>query len=397
MHLTEPNSLNINGTSSIWEFTPYEYGTWERRVSGFIDIDLVGTPMSNGQPENNTCVGGWSNAGWVMGTSSTLFNGAFIQITESKGGGLIKKAVEAILGEIGEAENDVSLVPNAFDQFNTELSPISATSNVTHVDGGEDGQNVPIWPLINPGRKVDFIIAEDASNDVSAWPNGTSIRTTAARFNASNAEDFDGYSFPYVPPQATFVNRGLNTRPTFFGCPGSHIINENSSFNQQPTPIVAYLPTYPYSGWGNTSTYKLEYSQTEAQTVLDNAFDVATMGNATSGEIHWPTCLACGILTRSFQRSHTPIPDKCQTCLKHYCWDGVENNTEVSQAYSPPMGPSVFITSGGKNLTSPPYTGGNGSSNESPTNANPGSIALPSALKTSMAAGAVGVVLAALV
>lgn len=391
----EPGVLQVDGQSAIWEFTPYEYGTWERQVAAFIDVDLLGSDLNNGQPTNNTCVSGWSNAGWVMGTSSTLFNGAFIELTESQGGSLIKKAVESILKDIGKAENDVSLAINPFRNFNPSTSQIATTTNVTHVDGGENGQNVPVWPLIHPARELDFIIAEDASADISSWPNGTSLWTTSQRFNSSYKADFSEYAFPYVPPMATFVNRGLNTRPTFFGCPGSRINNENTSFHKQPTPIVAYLPNYPYVSMGNTSTMKLSYDRDESQAVLDNAFHVATMGNATSGDLNWPTCLACGMLTRSFERSHTPVPDKCNRCLDLYCWDGVEDNTEKPEVYSPAIGTPAFITSGGKTQTEPPSTGGNGSNGAMPSG-NPGAILLPSRAKTTMAALAGLVLVAAL-
>lgn len=179
---------------------------------------------------------------------------------------------------------------------------------------------------------------------------------TATRFNATNGTDFAQYPFPVVPTTEGFINQGLNTRPTFFGCPGSQIINANTSWNGSLPPIIAYLPNYPYSGWGNTSTMQLSYKPDESQTVIDNMFNAATMGNATAGtDIAWPTCLACAMLTRSFQRSNTPIPDTCATCLSAYCWNG-DTNISTPAPYSPAIGAPAFATSAGKVQAEPSST-----------------------------------------
>lgn len=45
-----------------------------------------------------------------------------------------------------------------------------------YVDGSETGQTVPLWPVIQPQRKADFIIAFDASGDGTyGWVNGTNL------------------------------------------------------------------------------------------------------------------------------------------------------------------------------------------------------------------------------
>lgn len=54
---------------------------------------------------------------------------------------------------------------------------------------------------------------------------------------------------PRVPSPNGFVNGGYNTRPTFFGC------EANST-----TPIIVYVPNYPWSYYGNTSTVSLHES-----------------------------------------------------------------------------------------------------------------------------------------
>ncbi len=144
-----------------------------------------------------------------MGTSSTLFNGAFLQLNSSSSDSLIVDAIEAVLGAIGQDQNDVALYPNSFANWNVQPNPVSCPSGlvrtgrehchsgmrhldrisvlivpiqianfstITLVDGGETNQNIPIEPLLSPYREVDAIIAIDNSADTTySWPNGTAI------------------------------------------------------------------------------------------------------------------------------------------------------------------------------------------------------------------------------
>src|SRR5436190_23701808 len=66
---------------------------------------------------------------------------------------------------------------------------------------GEDLQNVPLWPLLQKERNVDFIFAVDSSADTQNWPNGTSFVATYQRFMINATGDV---VFPYVPDQQTY-------------------------------------------------------------------------------------------------------------------------------------------------------------------------------------------------
>ena len=83
---------NLPGTGSIFEFTPYEFGTWNR-VKGFIPIQVLGSNISNGNIQQ--CVEGYDNFGWTVGTSSTLFNGLFTSLIQSDGSSLISACARA--------------------------------------------------------------------------------------------------------------------------------------------------------------------------------------------------------------------------------------------------------------------------------------------------------------
>jgi lysophospholipase len=192
------------------------------------------------------------------------------------------------------------------------------------VDGGEDLQNIPLDPLLQPQRHVDVILALDSSADTtSRWPNGTSMVATYER-NVRSSRTNSSLAFPSVPDQNTFVNLGLNNRPTFFGCNSSNITGS--------APLVVYIPNAPYIYPSNVSTFDLQYNTSERNAIIENGYDVATLGNGTL-DSDWPSCLACAILSRSFERTNTTIPDVCSTCFRNYCWNGTTNATTPGNYY----------------------------------------------------------------
>lgn len=349
----EPGELLIYANTTIFEFTPYEFGNWHQ-TSGFFPISLLGSNVTNGNIQS--CVEGYDNAGWVMGTSSTLFNGLFIQLITSDGSSLIKDAITSIAGAVSSQDNDVSQVPNPFRNWtNGPTSQVLAQQEfITLVDGGEDNNNIPIQPLLEPARDLDFILALDSSADVSSWPNGSALYQSHLR---ATSGAFPTVPVPYFPKTETFVNRGLNTRPVFFGCNASNATNAATAANNSLAPIVAYIPNYPYSSLTNFSTFKLDYSARESQSMLDNGVSLATLNGHNST---WAQCLACGMAERSWARAGIARPDECTRCLNTYCWDGVENNTAPANPYSPPVGLPQWVTNSGTQQE-PPYTGGDGS------------------------------------
>lgn len=125
-------------------------------------------------------------------------------------------------------------------------------------------------------------------------------------------------AFPEVPDVDTFVNLGLNRRPTFFGCDAADLSGS--------PPLIVYLPNAPYVYNSNVSTFDLSYNDTERNAIVLNGYNLATQGNGTINE-DWPTCVGCAILSRSFDRADTDVPDVCRQCFNHYCWDGYTDNS----------------------------------------------------------------------
>jgi len=120
---------------------------------------------------------------------------------------------------------------------------------------------------------------------------------------------------------------GLNKRATFFGC--------NASNMTTPGPFVVYIPNFPYSYYSNVSTFQLEYSNAERNSIIQNSYDVATMENGTVDAM-WPICVGCAILSISLERTGVEVPGACQKCLKKYCWDGAINN-KTPAPYQPTL------------------------------------------------------------
>lgn len=341
-----PGEVVIDGNATVYEFNPWELGSWDPTTHAFAPLRYLGTNFSAGSVvDNQQCIAGFDNAGFVMGTSSTLFNQFLLQINGVSGvPQLLQDALENVLTDVGRADDDIADYPNPFWHFNNETSHIADSNMLTLVDGGEDLQNIPLHPLIQPDRHVDVIFAVDSSADTTAengyanWPNGTSL---VATYERSMLPIANGTSFPAVPDQQTFVNLGLNNRPTFFGCDPSNTTHT--------TPLVVYLPNAPYVYPSNFSTFDPSYNNTERNAAIENGYDVVTMGNGTV-DGQWPTCVACAILSRSLNRTNTPVPDVCNTCFDRYCWNGTVDSRIAN--YTPPMKlKELKVTSGAGHVT----------------------------------------------
>jgi lysophospholipase len=131
-----------------------------------------------------------------MGTSSSLFNAALTTVNGVNATGLfstaLQNAIAEILTAVGESNNDISVYkPNPFWQYNHNTGRYADAKALTLVDGGEDGQNIPLHPLIQPNRHVDVVFAVDSSADSNAsfpvnntapgWPGGVSLIATYER------------------------------------------------------------------------------------------------------------------------------------------------------------------------------------------------------------------------
>lgn len=323
--------LNINST--VFEFNPWEMGSSDPTLHGFAPLRYVGSRFQNGTlPDDEDCISGFDNTGYVMGTSSSLFN-QFILYLEDEDSTLVPDSIpdfviDGLTGFLeilsGNNEDIADWTPNPFRGYNPEENEAAFSERLTLVDGGEDLQNVPYHPLINIERGVDVVFSVDSSADTeNSWPNGTSPMSTYER----SMEDIAlGTGFPVVPGQNTFVNQGLNARPSFFGCDGTNV--------SEPHPLIVYIPNYPYLYLSNITTFTLSMNNSERNAIIQNGWAVATQLNATRDE-EWPVCVGCAMLQRSFARTDTEVPEACQQCFDRYCWNGTLSEEAPDGEYAP--------------------------------------------------------------
>lgn len=195
--------------------------------------------MFNGSAINETCVEGFDSLSFAVGSSSNAWNGWLLESESNNTLGLFAKrslsdeshslvkrqgpsyganAQNLELIQVFESTFNLSLndslyavYPNPFQGYGNTSTANQSTLEI--VDGSESGQTVPIWPLIQPDRDVDLIIAFDASGETPyGWQNGTNIIDTANQAAAA------GLPFPKIPTAETFIANQYNILPTFFGC-----------------------------------------------------------------------------------------------------------------------------------------------------------------------------------
>lgn len=327
-----PGESLVSSNTTVYSFNPWELGSEDPTIYGFAPLKYVGTNFTDGAPRTDECVTGFDNVGFVMGTSSSLFNTIITGVNGTDFSQGLQDAISAVLTAIGEHDNDIADYPNPFYHYHGDNNPVTEDIQLTLVDGGEDGQNIPFHPLIQPYRHVDVIFAVDSSADTNAsfptqgtapnWPAGLAM---IASYQRSQADIGNGTDFPAVPDVDTFVNLGLNRKPAFFGCDASNLTGT--------PPLIVYMPNAPYVYNSNVSTFDLAYNDTERNAIVLNGYNLATQGNGTIND-DWSTCVGCAVLSRSFDRTGTDVPDTCQQCFHKYCWDGTTDNS-TPEPYQP--------------------------------------------------------------
>lgn len=327
-----PGETVISSNATVFEFNPWEMGSYDPQLFGMVPLKYIGSNFDSGRlPTSEPCVSGFDNVGFVMGTSSSLWNAVSARVLTLKSEGVLGPFVKVLKDaarKFGNNQDDIAdWSPNPFYGWNRDVNPTAGTRDLTLVDGGEDGQNIPLYPHVQPQRSVDIIFAIDSSADTGnskGWPNGTALIATYQR---SKAAIQNGTAFPAIPDVNTFINLGLNARPTFFGCDAKN--------QSGPSPLIVYIANHPYSYFSNITTFTTTINTTERNAIIQNGYNTATMGNGTI-EQEWPVCVGCAILSRSFDRTKTTVPQACADCFQRHCWNGTLDPRPVS--YDPPLG-----------------------------------------------------------
>lgn len=282
----------------IYEFSPYEFGSFDSGVNAFTQTKYLGTSLSNGSPTKTTCETNYDNLGYILGTSSDIFNElctTFPLVADVPG---ILANISAIVAQTHALTfmDEYATYPNPFYKY-THSTLVQAQPELTLVDGGESHQNNPLFPLLEPARSVGVILVNDNSADTSGnFPDGSELYQTYTQAQLAGLT-----KMPVIPPAATFLGEGLNQKPTFFGC------------NDASKITIMYLPNYNYTFPSGESTAKLEYSPSETSGMIANGGEVATMG----GNATFPTCLACAIV----KKTGDALPAACTSCFSTFCYN----------------------------------------------------------------------------
>lgn len=286
--------------STVWEFTPFEFGSWDDDIASFIPTEYLGTA-----PGDARCTTGFDNLGFILGSSSNLFgyeacvaDNTLFSATNPVPGA-IQEFVET-LHDIGSGLY-FGRFPNPFRGHNgTGEEPPGAflSDELYMVDGGLGAHNDPVVPLLETARNVSVILLSDSSaDDARNFPTGENL--IDAYDYARNVPRVAG-RMPAVPDQATFAALGLAKKAVFFGC------------HQAGTATIVYLPNVNYTYASGTATAKFQYDADETGGIIANGVQVASQ----DGDEGWGLCLACGIM----MKEDVELPGGCDACFEQYCW-----------------------------------------------------------------------------
>lgn len=355
----DPNTTEDFTDSHVFEFTPFEFGSWDSFLALFVDLRYFGTKMAKGEPvqrsprtNSSLCVKGYDNIAFITGTTSSLFNTLILYVhkllftLESEPSALVSLLLQMFgISLISESKHiqhtEYSVVsPNPFYLLSTggRGRSISNVKSLYLADGGDDGQNIPFHPLLVPYRHLDVIFALDCTSDLHNYPNGTSIVRTAKRYHSTKSSlaipvfhhgNITQSVFPRVPTEEEFAARNLRGGPVFLGCeistdypqvePSQIEGTSSSQYETWPDytpPLIIYTANTDYSFASNTSTFKATYTKVEVDAMVQNGYNVATSGNSTE----YMSCVACALIKRSYGRQNLPLPQNCNDCFAKYCY-----------------------------------------------------------------------------
>ncbi|SCV67041.1 BQ2448_5687 [Microbotryum intermedium] len=343
--------------SVVYEISPLEFGSFDPELASFIPTELMGTAAESGTPtggaNNKSCVNNFDTACYVTGISSLLFHAYNVSnsVVWTSAISPLYQIVQGVNKTFGAGQQgialDIAAVPNPFQGVNVARFEDARQTFLSLIDGGLAGEVDPIAPLAAPAREVDCIVVADASADSNQqMPTGASLVATEAR---SMLLANGSLALPPLPNSAqTFINLGLNTRPTFFGC-GLAPANFTTANASVPSdyPLIVYLSNYDPTGVTNTSTGQTQYNVSQQVAFLTAAYNIATQGNSSE----WGTCLQCAGVERMRARQGLNRTSTCEACFVKHCWNGTEAISNSSSGGNSSSGTGTNGTTGGSGTT----------------------------------------------
>ncbi|KAK1084595.1 Lysophospholipase 1 [Friedmanniomyces endolithicus] len=283
-----------------YEYTPHEFGSWDKGVNSFVQMAHLGSNISNGTAVHGNCTSGFDNLGFVTASTSNIFGFLCHPVYNSIGAvaQLADALQSAILGVAGTTTSSLfNEIPNPFLAYG-HAGAVSSAKLLTLGDGDLSMQNDPVWPFLQPERSVSVLILADtcSENTTNSSCTGLSLHNTFLEAEAQSLT-----KMPTIPPTSTFVALYLSSQARFFGC-------------HQPDAItIVWLPLVSYSGTtaSDISSVDVEVSEANTDSISRNGKLIATQNN----DPQWPTCLACAISLKTA----SSLPAGCGACFARYC------------------------------------------------------------------------------
>lgn len=360
---TIPKSKTAVDSHSI-EITPFEFGSWDPYINGFVTTKYLGTDFHGGKPTSKACRLNYDDVGFLTATSSSLFNKIFVYVYENlinfQTQSETETAIHTILKVFGlspshnntlfpQQHPDFAIIsPSPFYKYKGSGCEVAESRHLYLADGGDDGQNIGFQPFLQPERSIDIILAYDMSSDLYNFPNGSSLEQSSVRYHNTNLlvpyfqihRQFKQAVFPRIPSP---VESDVFNSPIFLGCDLVYdypmlsnitTFSEDANKPEPPVfpPVIVYTTNKAISYPSNTSTFKLSYTKQEIEGMMQNGYNLATSSNSTN----FAACLRCALLKRQFDRinlgihpniNKMEVPETCQECYSQYCWHNISNHS----------------------------------------------------------------------
>lgn len=205
-----------------YEFSPFEFGSWDKEVSGFTDVSILGSSVENGHKKGWLCKKKFDDLGFILGTSANMFPAVSSASVRDKVNQLLDVLVDMVPAWKSPNPTSVSLFglyPNPFYKYQSPTGVHDSKDDIRSqpflrlIGGGMSHQNNPIFPLLQPARAVDVIIVNDNSANTNNYPNGSEIYTTYLQSLEQGLS-----RMPYIPPVELFLLNNFQKKAVFFGC-----------------------------------------------------------------------------------------------------------------------------------------------------------------------------------
>jgi lysophospholipase len=124
-----PGEILISLNTTNFEFNPFETGSFDPTMYGFVPTKYLGSNFTNGQiPQDQRYVRGFDNLGFVMGTSSSLFNQVLLNLKDLGLPSFLNSLISGFLERVGRENNDIAdYTPNPFRGFNQQQTETLTT------------------------------------------------------------------------------------------------------------------------------------------------------------------------------------------------------------------------------------------------------------------------------